>query len=230
MTILHADLLRESRKVRGSGAWIWLFRLPFDVTTTATTVAYLAMQSQPVIFDDGGLLADGGTGGPKTFYPYPIQHGGIESNSDGNLPSMALQLSDITGLVGRYMFQGRGLSGEIVTIWLVHEDHLDTPLAHSRWELTATDIAPARQDVGVSLQAQNPAAQKIPAEVFSRRICPHVFGEELSCAFPLYVGGPTECDKTLGQCRKHGATAAASGYPLLWPRHFGGHPGIEEAS
>lgn len=226
---LHPDLLRETRRVRGGGAWIWLFRLPFDISTAASQVAYLCAQREPIIFDDGQILGLGGTGGPKTFHPYPIQHSGIESNSEGNLPTMQISIADPLRLIGKWMFVGRGLSGETATVWLVHQAHLDTPAAHSRWQFVVGDISPGPQSVSISLDTQSPHATKLPAENFSRRLCGFRFGDEGTCGFPLYAGGPTKCNKTVEQCRQYGAIAAQAGYPRLWPRQFGGHPGIEES-
>jgi hypothetical protein len=141
----------------------------------------------------------------KEFTARRITRTTIEDNSQTLRPQIALTVADPDHSAAFYVHQYRGLSGQTVTMWLLHYDRLDHPedAITETFLVESTVIIQRPPSVSLVLGLRNLFEMKFPKLFYDRRRCynsyqdRHVAGNW--CRYPSNeFGASTEQDYKVG--------------------------------
>jgi hypothetical protein len=216
MRTLPAEMMTILRRTHSAAPWIWLYQgtLSLEPDPTPSPTFFLTSTDHEVIWDE------------QTFYPFPISHEDIESNSAGDLPSCRITLSNTTREFSRYLWLGRGMVGRTVIIRLVHEELLADPSAVIAWEWEVRAATVSDGGIVLSLELPDFYGEATPTNIYTRDRCHFRYRDPETCG---YVGDLPYCDNTiLGPmgCLVHGQDEALYGRPIRHPRINRAFPGI----
>lgn len=212
MRTLESGVTTETLKQHNPNPWIWLYKIELEITTINTTLARLTSFSEQV------------TALGKAWYPFPISHQPIRSDSAGNLPQLEIVISNVRREFTRLLQLADGATGNKVTVSLVHKDHMLTADAISQsFQIRGTTAT--AQSITLRCEMPDFYAMPIPRDLFLRNRCRWRF-KSIECG---YEGSDTVCTKSLtgtNGCIAHGNDEANNGRPRLHPRNFGGFPAL----
>lgn len=223
MRDLTVDLITEKNKLTSLGSWTWLAECDIDGTDAIRICAH-----------DTQLTFDG-----NDYHPYPMGITDIDQDTEGNINSVNLTVSNIGLLAVSYVNAGN-IDGRQVYLRLVHEDHLDDSdnVIETSWQVQG--ISYNEEAITFKLGMVNLLNIDFPREKFFRTRCRYVsrYGGVhcgYNTALTNLVGAQypnfssSSCDGTLdgdNGCTAHGANEVANNLPSLHPKRFGGFPGI----
>lgn len=210
-------LLQEKNQLATTGQFIWLYDI--EVPTTPPTTYRLTRQLASVEFEG------------YTYVPFPISHGEIIRDQDGDLPLVTVTASNMSREIISTLEAHDGLIGQKVRIILSHSllSGESQMIGDEIFEvLSSTATADA---VALSLGSSNLFDSTIPKARMARFHCRHQYrSPECGYALPTASGNfLSSCDKTLdglNGCNVHGASYTAEGLSPIHPDRFGGFPGI----
>lgn len=211
MIALSPAMREESRKIRGTSPFLWLYEIVFDVTPTARTLTRLLANPEPMIFS--------GT----SYYPFPVGQSELTEDDERTLPVFDLVLSHASREFSRFLEVGRGLKGAAVTGTLTH-----AALA------AAGDLVRAQTAFvqAVHVDEQNITLQcgldmlvdrEFPPEQLSRTRCSARYFDLQTCGVrptPAMIALHPTCPKTFTACVERGLAERAEGWPNMHPRRI----------
>lgn len=152
-------------------------------------------------------------------YYQPAQFDIQVKEAAGEIPTVTLSVSDVTGIVRTYMDAYQGGVGFLVRLSVVWFSTLSLPAGEQRAEIDenfiVTDASVNNRDVSLGLGAPNLLSISFPRRRQTRDFCQWAY-KGVQCK---YVGPLAECDRTLqgpNGCATHNNTI-----------NFGGFPGIQ---
>ena len=162
-----------------------------------------------------------GTSDSQTYTPAPITHDQVQSNVEGKIDEVHLQVSNINRTIGGYLHSYNGLRGCEVNILKVFKGSLTDSTANLR-DVYYIDSAVVTQDkVEFTLTSKfNVYDVKLPFRTFRRDQCPWTFKGPIC--------NPASANTTIngigdGTCGKHFASCDTT-YDNA--HRFGAFPGI----
>ena len=220
---ITTDLITEKNKLVSARSWLWLVEVDID-----------GQEALRLTTHDVNI-----TWNSNTYYPYPMGVTNIEQDTQGNVNSINLTVSNI-GLIGSSLINSGKIDGREVRLRLVHEDHLSDPnfVIESKWLVSG--VSYDHNVMTVKLSMINLLNIDFPRERFFRTRCRYVsrYGG-LHCGYnkdlPNMISStnpdfnPSSCDGTLdgeNGCTVHGLNEEANNLPKEHPKRFGGYPGI----
>lgn len=196
MLSLSSAAKLEKNKLQGSGPWITLLELVLPDATTIRVCDNLSDVTWPAT---GGYL----------WQAFPFELDVVANSPRGELPSVALRISNVTRIIQGYLESADGAIGAVVTLRVVHASHLDltTPELMETFDVTAA--AADATWVTATLGAANPLLCRFPRHRYLRDHCRWIY-KSAECA---YSGELTTCKRTLADCRLHSNTVRFGGFP-----------------
>lgn len=196
-------------EIMTASPYIWLYEIevPKDPPTR------LRLAQHPTAVDWG----TSSTGATLTYSPFPIRHREIVENSEGLIPTVNLQVSNVS-LEMQQFVSDYDMVGQEVRIMLVRWEDAPggTPLLSYTFEILALEASSLA--VNARCGRYNLNKQPFPLGRFRRNFCRWRYkGKECG-----YAGGLASCSKLLGGdngCTAHDNTA-----------RFGGAPGLARGS
>jgi phage-related protein len=210
MRQLSNDIIAEKNRLASTNPWVWLLELRVNEAERI----YLCSDNAPVIFADSG-------GTDREWRPFPFLIGDKREEGDGNLSSLTIAVSNISGEMSRMMEVNRGFIGRIVILALVCKIS-GVPAIAYRETFRIQNQSETEQAATFTLGNENLFRFVFPAARFFRSRCRWMYKASLC----QYAGALATCDKTLrggNGCEAHGADSA------VHPRRYGGFPGIPRA-
>tara|TARA_Y100001973_G_C5170562_1_gene318770 strand:- start:897 stop:1595 length:699 start_codon:yes stop_codon:yes gene_type:complete len=165
----------------------------------------------------------------RTWSPFNFAISTIESNGEGDLPSLQLTVENVGRVLMPTLHSGQALEGNPVSIYLVPRSGI--AIAHpnheyQQWDFEISTIQADSETVSLRLERVNFFSKVVPQDRFTARRCRWKFGSE-NCGYVINSNAAfTECPKTLAACIARGEDHKTRGLPCLHPRRFGGFPGI----
>jgi phage-related protein len=212
MRLLTSATRAQSDKQHNATSWAWIYEIMLEESAAASRPFRITSHNEQI------------TIASKTYLPFPVFHEAMQADSQGNLPTFTVSLSNVTRELNRYIEEAKGLSGNRVTIGIFNRG------AALPADLTSFDFVVAGcslSDDLVTLRLQSPDyGFVVPQEIFTRVRCRWRY-KGPQCG---YVGPLGDCDKSLfgtNGCRVHGDDEVARGLPRLHERRFGGFPGLQ---
>lgn len=210
---LPQNLIDEGQRLHNPLPWWWLYEIELDVTTINRTIARLVNADEIVSWNS------------KNWYPYPITHGEITQDTEGNLPQLELVLANVRRDFVRYLSVSQGMTNLLVTITLVHKAHVATGDNVPSMTFQVRGAAATDQALVLTLEMPNFYEVPIPKDMYMRNRCRWRF-KGTECG---YQGTNTHCTKRMtgvDGCIFHGDDERANRRPVLHPGNYGAFPGL----
>lgn len=212
---LPTDLATASQNPYPSDPLLWAWEIQVDVNegpAPSTVLRVVAADSEITI-------------GGATYYPYPIAQSPIQSNADGDLPSLTLSFDNAGRWLMPYLDQADGFIGNRATSRLVNANNpLTHPEATLAWQIASAEAD--AQQVSFRLELPSPFLRRVPTDRYNPQLCRWVFGGR-ECGYPINEAAAfTTCNKTIPECIARGDDEDARRIPRLHPKRFGGFRGV----
>lgn len=183
-----ADFVLE--KNRETNAPIWLYRVnisdkPNDsgendlfVTEWPKTLSYYR--------EDAGVYT------PQEFVPFPMSHGGLSENTQGQIQTLSISLANVSREMQYFVEHRNGLRGRKVTAWQVFQALLSDPLSHVEdiYYIDSVSCSPSTLEFRLT-SSLDLMKVPIPSRVYMRDFCPWIY-KGLGCWVSDGVGGYTQ--------------------------------------
>lgn len=212
-------ILQEKNQLATIERFAWLYEVTVP-TTPNNTIYRLTRQPESISFQG------------QTYSPFPISHSVVTRDNSGDLPTIQLQVSNISREIIGTMENHNGLVGQRVLIRLVNSVNFGddaVPVAEESFVIQAAGVD--RDRANFTLGGKNLLNAPVPKSRMTRFHCRHQY-RSAACGYSLdpsdanYIA---TCDKSLegaNGCAVHGDSYTAAGLTPIHPQRFGGFPGI----
>jgi len=196
---LPPHITLEKNRVASAGAWLLLIDLTLvdPANSENTEVFYFVRNNEDIVFDG------------NIYTAFPIEIDTIEKNSQGELPSVSLRVSNVTRALQPYIENYDGGNGSTVKLTVVHSSHLTENYSELEMDLTIKSCSSDNNWVVFALGGLNPLVKKFPIHRYIAGHCNWKPGS-VECGLSI-----TECDRTETACGLNNNTHRFGGYPGL---------------
>lgn len=214
---LSTAVFEAIQKLDNVDAFIWLYEV--EVPTSPPTRLRFAGRHPEAITFRGNL-----------YYPFPITHSPVAENTEGDLSTTSLTVSNISREIATILEAHDGLAGQAVRTMLVSAFDLASGNPMIEQDYTIRELSMNGMSITAQLAVYNVYRSRFPALRLMRGHCRFGYRSPgCGYAVPVSSGGLSLCDKTydgLNGCIAHGANEVTNGYDELHPARFGGFRGI----
>lgn len=165
----------------------------------------------------------------QTWSPFNFTISPIESNGEGDLPTLQLTVDNTGRVLMPTLHDGNALEGNPVSLYLVPRSGLSIEYPDhefQQWDFQIASVSANDEQVSFKLERANFFAKVVPQDRFVARRCRWQFGST-ECGYVINnTAAFTTCPKTLAACVDRGEDHLNRGLPVLHPGRFGGFPGI----
>ena len=212
--------LRQAKNAFGQDS-PWLMLLTLTLPSPDNTVFKIVPNTEDIVFPAGSdpLL--------NTYTAFPVQIELPNETNSGEIPSISLQVSNVTRVLQTHLEALNGALGATVELIIVNAALLSEDYAELTMEFEVLQATCTAQWVTLKCGASNPLRRRFPADKYFAGHCNWQFnsaavvalgsnvGAECGYSGP-YTGDLATCKRTLADCEAHSNA----------PR-FGGFPGLE---
>jgi len=207
---LSATAYLEKNKLTSTKAWLVLLKITLTDDTEIFLVANTEQVTWPVTNGD-------------IYLGFPFEIDEIGDTNKGEIPSVAIKVSNVTRSLEPYLEDYDGMVDSIVEIYVVNSTNVEipsdpgagvnniTPEIELRYEILRSHAD--SQWVTFTLGATNPFNKRFPRNKVSKNYCRYKEFKGDRCQ---YDGEQTSCDRSLDTCRIVMDNAI----------NFGGCPGV----
>jgi lambda family phage minor tail protein L len=151
-----------------------------------------------------------------TYTAFPISHDEVGENTQGEVDSVRVRLSNVSRLIQAYL-ELYDFRNKRVRIRLVFRNRLDYPDECIDFNLFIDSYSADQKSVEFILMPKTDVlGAQLPARVYSRNYCQWRFkGDE--CA---YAGAETLCNKTKQRCKELANYSRFGGFPSIPSRRM----------
>jgi len=192
MKNLPANIIIEKNKIASTTPWIILL----EIKVSDTEILRLCNNTEDIEFQR------------NTYYAMPFNISASQTNAKGEIPTVTLQVSNVSRMLQPYIESYSGGVGMEVKLIVVNTAHLSEN--YTELEMTF-DILGTEADanwVHFTLGAPNPLRKRFPQLRYIAEHCQWTF-KSAECG---YKGSATECKRTFEWCRLLGNTKRFGGY------------------
>jgi phage-related protein len=174
-------------------------------------------------------------GAALTWKRFPFSLGELRENRQGDLPTLAVNVSNVTSELMAWIDEYKGLVGQEVTLMKVHSGYPgDAPFIDYAADVTSCEV---NSRVAIfTLGSPKLARQIFPANRWLTQCGVLRYGDA-DCGYVIPAvpteavgGGFSTCPRSLEACRLRGDDEEARGLTRLHPRRFAGAPGIRSGN
>ncbi|MBP2663380.1 MAG: minor tail protein [Firmicutes bacterium] len=148
-----------------------------------------------------------------TWTAFNFKLGDITEDNKGRPQSVPLQISNITQSVQAYVEANSGLTGQTVTLRVVHSQHLDNTSPELEEIFTVQSTTCDSKWVTFYLGCEISIQRRFPARRVLKSFC--AWRDQYKGIECGYNGSMTECDGTLESCRNRGNSSRYGGEPSI---------------
>ena len=196
MLNLSAIAKAEKNKIESNNAWLIL--LEVNIPSEDLTLR-LVRNNEDIMW--GGVL----------WQAFPFEVDGFSQNSNGELPSFNVRVSNIDRTVEGYLEQAGGGIGSQVRILVVMSENLDLLTPEMEEEFSVQSVNYDSQWVTFVLTGAVNLFRRIPERRFLKNFCPFKF-KGVECQ---YDGVATECNKSYERCLELNNASRFGGEPAI---------------
>ena len=200
MLDLSSAAIVEKNKLSSDGAWLVLLEID------------IAGLEQPIrLVRNNENISWGG----HEWYAFPFDLDEIGENSKGEIPNLAIRVSNITRVIQGVVEKSGGGVGSTLTIRVVHSKHLDAVEPELQEEFSALSTSCGEQWVSFNLGPAYPVMSRRPVYRYLKNHCQFIYGSA-ECGVPVdTMQKYTKCNKTLPDCRQRGNSIRYGGEPTI---------------
>lgn len=150
-----------------------------------------------------------------TYNPFPINHSQISENSNNEIETLQITISNVSRLVQQFC-NGVEMRGKEIKVITVFKDKLDVSTAkiEDKYYIDSYEINEKSAIFTVSTKFDVLGVQ-LPKRVFTKNNCKWTF-KDSSCKFSS--SRAATCDKTYDTCVALGNVANFGGFPAIPPK------------
>jgi lambda family phage minor tail protein L len=199
MLNLSSAAITEKNKLAGDGVWLVLL----EIQLPSAEVIRVVRNNQDVIWP-----ASGG----NTYAAFPFEIDTLSDLKPGEVPSLAIKVSNVTRALTPYLESGQGGVGSEVYLRVVHSEHLD--LFDPEIELVFKCVSCSVDSMWATfnLGASNPYSRRFPGNRILKNFCRYKRFKGPRCQ---YAGPATTCDRSLKRCRQLDNSTRYGGFPVV---------------
>lgn len=208
---------KDARALEAGAGLVWLAEV--EVPSSPLTRFRVTSDNEPVYYGESS------EGVGNVYYPYPIRVGQILRQKKGDLPQIALSVSNARRVLPTYLEQYDGLVGQPAIIRMVSLGELENYSAALRFdgEIIGTEVTV--EQVNFTIGSFNPKGTMFPKERFTGEHCPYAKFGGPECGYP--VDNPSaafsSCPRTYAACVERGDDEdTLTGVIRQHPDRFGG--------
>ena len=221
--IIPPEFLQKKNLLLHPEPFLWLVEVrnpddgPLKDPSGASKILRLTPNEEPISF---GTNPNDGT--PLVWSPWKIRFGDIKQDSEGNVNTIPVSVSNVLGATMRLFRDNDFLRDHIAYLHLVHFAFLDNPSAKWTIRSTIVESSATYESASFDLAAFNLMNFDVPQRLVLRT-CGHTYRDP-DCGFIGDVGNVIlgDCILTYGACELRGAQEVVEGLPVNHPNNFGG--------
>jgi hypothetical protein len=206
----------EVLRIHGSTPFAWLFDIPLAVSDALHVRAAITPYPEPL------------THLGVTYLPWPAKLGTIEEDLEGNIPQLALTLSNHGRMLMPYFMPEDRATGPVGRDLVVRLLKVDDLTQSWRFVWRIANAAADSKQVTLRLEPENWFEIDVPQDRFQRGLCRFQLGVRASgCPYPVNAAAAyRSCNQTLQDCGARGDDMVVRSLPRLLPRMWGGFSGM----
>jgi lambda family phage minor tail protein L len=199
MLNLSSAAITEKNKLASDGVWLVLL----EIRLPSTEVIRVVRNNQDIVWP-----ASGG----NTYAAFPFEIDTLSDLKPGEVPSLAIKVSNVTRALTPYLESGQGGVGAEVYLRVVHSEHLD--ITDPEIELVFKCVGCSADSMWATFElgASNPYSRRFPGNRILKNFCRYKRFKGPRCG---YSGGATTCDRSLKRCRELGNSTRYGGFPVV---------------
>ena len=183
MLSIPAALIAEKNALSNSSPFLVLCEIA--LASPASTTLRLVKNEVNITWDG------------ETWSAFPFGLSDLGESGKNEVPSISLNVSNVSRAMQSYIEQYDGGIDATVTIRVVHADHLAETDPMVELQYTVTGCAANSKEVTFTLGGSNPWRRRAPQNRAFKNSCRWRF-KSTRCG---YSGSETECSKTITRCR-----------------------------
>lgn len=196
MRTLSTAALTEKNKIATDSAWLVLLEIQF-----ASTIR-LAANNEDVTWDS------------QTWQAFPFELDTIGETGKGEMPAVAVKVSNVTGEVQTLLESNDGANGTPVVIRVINTE-ATTTTAELELSYVVESSNYDEQWITFRLTGANCLTRRIPRRRYLRNFCPFTYGGiECGVSAATMTTYPT-CNRTSANCTERGNAARFGGFPWM---------------
>lgn len=196
MRTLSTAALTEKNKIATDSAWLVLLEIQF-----ASTIR-LAANNEDVTWDS------------QTWQAFPFELDTIGETGKGEMPAVAVKVSNVTGEVQALLEANDGANGTPVVIRVINTE-ATTTTAELELSYVVESSNYDEQWITFRLTGANCLTRRIPRRRYLRNFCPFTYGGiECGVSAATMTTYPT-CNRTSANCTERGNAARFGGFPWM---------------
>lgn len=196
---MRRDLLKPNR----GGVWLWLC----EIVIPSETTQRFTDNTEDITYN----------GDDFTKMSMGIQE--IDFDSEGTIPQMILQVSNVQRTMEDLINQTEGLLNSTVKLVKVNNKFLDNQISALEYNYDVLAADSDEENCTITLGVPNLLTQRFPLREYSSKRCPWATPTWFKGAHCQYAGADTECDGTYEECKSKGNQV-----------NFGGELGLDPAT
>ena len=221
---LTPEWIASANKLQGSDAWAWCWGFELDISESGRYLLPIVNRDEPITltgFQDP--LTPNVEAADREHYPMPFTQSPFSENSDGDLPTVSIGLSNQLRTMSTYFEQGNGFVGNRAYGALVNTRYPGTTQVRT---FTVVSAVVTIDVVQVQLEMPNALQVDYPEDRYDARLCGVQFGSA-ECGYPVNAAAAyTTCGLHVADCNLRGDDEVARNLPRLHPRRFDAFPGV----
>ena len=201
--------LRQAKNAFGQDS-AWLMLLTLTLPSPDNTVFRIVPNTEDIVFQG------------NTFTAFPVQIELPKETNSGEIPSISLQVSNVTRVLQTHVEALNGALGATVELIIVNAGLLSENYAELTMEFEVLQVTCTAQWATLKCGASNPLRRRFPCDKYFAGHCNWQFnspavraaatGIGAECA---YTGSDTTCDRTLAACEAKNNAPRFGGFPGL---------------
>lgn len=200
MIELSSAAIIEKNKISSDG--VWLVLLEINVPGMGQAIR-LVRNTEDITWAGVQWVA----------FPFDLDE--IGENSNGEIPNVAIRVSNVTRVIQGIIEKAGGGVGSTLTIRVVHSKHLDIDQPELEEEFCALSASCSAQWVTFNLGQSYPVMSRRPIYRYLKNHCQFIYGDvECGVALDTLQQYPN-CSKTLTDCRTRGNSVRFGGEPTI---------------
>lgn len=203
--------LRQAKNAFGQDS-PWLPLLELQLPEPDNTLFRIVPNNEDIVFQG------------NTYSAFPVKIELPNETSKGEIPSITLQVSNVTRVLQGHLEALNGGVGTTVKLIIINTAHLDEDYAELTMDFEVLSATCNSLWVSLKCGASNPLRRRFPVDKFFASHCNHQFnspavrasgsGVGAECA---YAGSDTTCNRNLDDCIAKNNAGRFGGFPGLEP-------------
>ena len=179
-------LIQEKNKL--SSTYPWLILLDISIPSTPASIIYLVRNTDDIVFNG------------QTYIAFPFTIDATKQNATGQIPTVTLQVSNVTRALQVYLEAYKGLVGQSIIMRVVNANYLTENYVDLTFTFEILDCTSTVEWVSFTLGSTSSLTRRFPLYIYLAGMC----------RYAVYFKG-VECKAKAGSVVLFNTTPTAGG-------------------